>query len=199
MIQADSIILFNLSTESFPKIDISIEINKTYQVQIYKNRKLVDCKYLKCVNSGRCYKYSILKSLISEMKDYKISNENEVNDFLNVMEYNFDKIMKSKLVCEEKSKKLTFIKEQVNLTFMKSPRYSIETLIFSTLFHITFPAGYKHLRNSGLMILPHPNYLSTFSAGNLESGVAESYLKKQFELLDPHEKFIVMMVDEIYV
>lgn len=48
--------------------------------------------------------------------------------------------------------------------------------------------------------MPHPNYLKTFNIGSLNSGsIQENYLSGKLKLLQPQEKYVNLLLDEIYV
>lgn len=56
---------------------------------------------------------------------------------------------------EEQQDTLTFLKKQVFLLLSKSPCYSSELLLFSSLLFTISPRAFRHLRNYGNLALPH--------------------------------------------
>lgn len=79
--------------------------------------------------------------------------------------------------------------------------YSVETLLYSCILLFTYPA-YRYLRNTNLLILPHPNYLKTFQLNHLNTGHNNSikkYLIEKFKLLEIYEQKVSLLLDEIYV
>lgn len=196
------LLLFKLTTNTstgIPCIDYSIVLNMNYEIAISKHEMPIDNTNFLYVGSGRCYKYSLLNTLMKDLMKFEFSLKEQQTFAINIIKSMFDKLKLGGSITEATIKRLAFLKEQFNLNFIKAPIYSTETLIFAALLNNTYSAGYRHLRCSNLLILPHPNYLSIFSSGNLSTGVAENYLKKQFEFLEPHEKYVVLMADEIYV
>ena len=74
--------------------------------------------------------------------------------------------------------------------------------MFACSFFFTFPAAYRFLRESSLVILPHPNYLKTFNLKNLNCDINESlkkYLGEKCQNLQPYERYVCLLLDEIYV
>lgn len=141
----------------------------------------------------------MLNKLASEVINFKFDFEIFFKEKAKKISEELTSLMNCQKTNEESKKKIMFLKDQVKLLSYDRPSYSIETLIFSTMFFMTYPASYSFVRDSGLLTLPSPKYLSTFNKGNIETGAAKQYLKKQIEFLAPHEKYVCLLNDEIYV
>lgn len=59
--------------------------------------------------------------------------------------------------------KLKFCREQINLAFSKKHIYSPASLVWFATVFFSFPSGYKTIRMSQMLTMPHPRYLKTFT------------------------------------
>ena len=93
--------------------------------------------------------------------------------------------------------------EQCYLLQQPQPRYSAELLRWSFPLFSLSPTAYAFIRESCLT-LPHPVYLRSLTRGlYMEPGVKPSmhskYLEQECKLLNKHERFIALLLNEIYV
>lgn len=185
---------------SAPFIKCSFTINRDFQINIFKNRVQISHKYFAFLEpGGRCRRYSILNRLAIELLNFELENDVNFKEQISIISQDLDKFIENENFDENKLKKIKFLKEQLQLVCCNSPRYSLDSLIFSMLFFSSYPAGYRFLRDYSNLTLPSPNYLSSFNKGNIQTGAASQYLSKQFSFLEPHEKYVNLLMDEIYV
>lgn len=103
---------------------------------------------------------------------------------------------------------LKFIIEQITLLLSNkyAYRYSSNILIFSTLLYTISPQAYRFLRNSNVIILPHPNTVKCLcSSYNLDPHSEQinpnflNYIKRKYLMLDDKDKLLILMRDEIHL
>lgn len=102
---------------------------------------------------------------------------------------------------------INFIIEQMSLIFINKHqnRYSSDFLILSSLVASISPHAYNFLRNSGVLVLPHPSTLKRlFVSYNLNPKSERDenflfYVKQKFRLLSSEDKTVVLMMDEIHL
>lgn len=100
-------------------------------------------------------------------------------------------------------KKLIFLKDQLELSISSRPSYSMNFFLWASSIPFQFPDCYRLLRESNVLTLPHQKYLSTITSDIKSSvGIKDSqveFFKKKFQHLEPHEKIINILFDEIHV
>ena len=85
---------------------------------------------------------------------------------------------------------------------MSQSRYSSETLLIAFRFFAISASVYSRLRS--VLTLPHVSYIKRLSSvfslsGGLDESDHAQYLKHKAELMDPHERQVILLLDEIYV
>jgi hypothetical protein len=101
------------------------------------------------------------------------------------------------------SSRLQFLREQISLLFKSQMRYSAEVLIIAFRFFAISASVYRRLRST-VLSLPHVSYLKRLSSvfslsGELNDSSHCEYLKQKAGLLQPHERHVILLLDEIYV
>ncbi|KAK8756868.1 hypothetical protein V5799_000430 [Amblyomma americanum] len=108
---------------------------------------------------------------------------------------------------KEQSALFRLLNEQIALT-LAAPirRYSAETLVFSSILHSISPHAYNFARSASMLTLPHPSTLrrvcSKYGGDPMqEQNQAHflSYIKERVKCMEPHEKTVVLMLDEIHI
>jgi hypothetical protein len=103
---------------------------------------------------------------------------------------------------------LNFIDEQISFLTISPEkyRYSPNTLIFASMLNIISPQAYKFIRNSGLIILPHPstiNKLNSKISSNPQKEQQDSnfleYAKQRVLELKNNDIYVSLMMDEIHL
>ena len=100
---------------------------------------------------------------------------------------------------------LKFLAEQLTLRNAPRKMYGTEILLWAYQLFITSFKAYAFVRKS-VLILPNESYLRRLtSCLSLSSSVEHdvtthpSYLKKKAEQLEPHERIVALLLDEIHV
>jgi hypothetical protein len=101
------------------------------------------------------------------------------------------------------SSRLQFLREQISLLFKSQMRYSAEVLIIAFRFFAISASVYRRLRST-VLSLPHVSYLKRLSSvfslsGELNDSSHCEYLKQKAGLRQPHERHVILLLDEIYV
>ncbi|KAH9376237.1 hypothetical protein HPB48_014404 [Haemaphysalis longicornis] len=101
---------------------------------------------------------------------------------------------------------IKFLVERIKLVVGKSRRYSAELLVFASLLHSISPHAYRFARSKSGLILPHQATLRRLCSKyegdpSKEQNEAQflSYICERAKWLEPHEKTVTMMVDEVHV
>lgn len=99
--------------------------------------------------------------------------------------------------------RLKFLSEQVSLLFATPPRYSTDLMLFAFRMFALSSSYYQRLRDS-ILSLPHVSYLRRLSSvlsvhGGFEDNNHAAYLKSKSDALEPHERIVILMLDEIHV
>ena len=145
-------------------------------------------------------KWSMLDHLLSYFNSYNetpCTVEDKLSYGIRLLEEYLDE---SGSTC----KRLKFLVEQLLLYKTKSPYYSPETLLWSSMLYYSSPHGYKLMRNSEVLKIPHPSYLKklSFNSDMLNAGMSDShfnYLKKKLSILTEEEKIVNLLLDEIHI
>lgn len=169
-----------------------------FDVEIFANGHQIDANKFKFIFGPnlKCNLYSKLDNFIT----YLINNHKELNSIDDQISTILNKINKVIDVDESHKESLIFIHDQLKLVYSKQKRYSSDLIVFASIFFYTFPVAYRFFRDSKLICLPHPNYIKTFNIGSVNSGsIQENYLSQKLKLLKPHEKYVNLLLDEIYV
>lgn len=112
-------------------------------------------------------------------------------------------ILGDKISCE-KFDTIKHLKEQLFFIITRNPRYSSQMMVLSCLLCTFYPHVYKLLRHSGVL-LPHPVTDRKCWSSRDFSPQTElddnflSYMKQRMEHLNPHERGVTLMVDEIHI
>lgn len=183
-----------------PDILYSFSIDKNYKVSIFKRKISIHPKTFSFLEPGnKCTTYSTLNLLAAELKIFEFQEDIYFSESIKNISNEIENLYSMENLQKTYQKKLEFLSEQLSLIRKNMPRYSSDLLIFASLFYMSYPAAYRFLRESDYLTLPSPNYLSSFNKGNIQTGAASKHLAKQFEYLDPHEKYVCLLIDEIYV
>ena len=105
---------------------------------------------------------------------------------------------------EKVQSKIKFIAEQVSLSTQGHPKYSADTLIWSSLMYNSSPSNYRFMRESNTLTLPHPKYLQKIMSNKMSLGHGLSqcqinYIKERSLLITDKEKLVNLLIDEIHV
>ena len=219
---SDSVIFYvlDVSNVNKPTVQTSITVHDDLTVHVCQNEHSVDITKLTWILGNNCKldcmsklttlfshfgsnillsvhdKLTVTTKLLYELRidseftstQLKIKGDNDDDN-----ENDDDKIRRA----------FRHLHEQCYLLQQPQPRYSAELLRWSFQLFSLSPTAYAFIRESCLM-LPHPVYLRSLTRGlNMEPGVKPSmhckYLEQKCQLLDEHERFVALLLDEIYV
>ena len=197
----ESIIFVHLNYEGPPLILYSVVLNKSLELKIYFKQTsiLSDKKSIpKVVN----YAYEISTVLDFVETSVRMNNISDnfsvIRDSLNIL----------READPENEHFYSFFSAQMDLICTKKNRlkYDSDVFLFSALFFLLSPQGYNYVRNSGNLILPHPSTIrricNSFKVGPELEQKDEGflfYIKQRVNGLEPNEKIVILMVDEIYL
>ncbi|XP_040077591.1 uncharacterized protein LOC120849444 [Ixodes scapularis] len=135
-------------------------------------------------SSGTSKKKDAILGLILSLLD-DLRNDNEVQDIADA---------------------LAFLCQQVDVLLRKKPKYTPDFLIFASLIYTISPHAYKFMRGTSRIMLPHPSTIRRLCSNQQLNPSTEqddeqllSYIKKQSEHLEDHEKVATLMLDEVHL
>jgi hypothetical protein len=189
-----------------PRLTVAVQIFRDMYVDVYRGESHVPRQSLKWVLGDQCHLvcWSQLTSLLSH---YSISCLLTVKEQLCVVEQDLKELIQLVSDCDDYDAnvctRLTFLAEQFSLLFMLQPRYSAETMLIAFRFFAISGNIYNRLRLS-VLSLPHVSYLKRLStvfslSGGLDENTHYEYLKQKAELLQEHDRHVILLLDEIYV
>ena len=201
--------------DSVPTIDAYFRVHETMKIEvfssIYGGSKLMLVPFSKlngwAVNQqGLLCTWTQFESLFSHfscaMKDMNWEDQFQMTfGCLDRLCQDSDSYEDTHSVSKEN---LSFFIEQIKLLFSKKNYYSAESLLWSFQIYSTNKKTYSLLRETYLT-LPHPKHLSKLSAAfTMESGLKESpvheeYLRQRSSNMAPHERTVMLLLDEIHV
>ncbi|KAH7960325.1 hypothetical protein HPB49_018722 [Dermacentor silvarum] len=108
---------------------------------------------------------------------------------------------------EEHCALFRLLNEQIALALAASiRRYSAETLVFSSILNSISPHAFNFARSASTLTSPHPATLrrvcSKYGGDPLKEqneATFLSYVRERVKSMQPHEKTVTLMVDEIYI
>lgn len=196
---------------------LSIEINPT---PVIKKCILIDSG----LNVSAYYKNVALTKVSKFIFPFTLSNTNEVLELLQHLELvnkdiencNVKSVVSVISDClnilkkfmPESQENFNFLFEQICLISdgKHNFKYSSEFLIFCSLLYSISPHSYKFLRNSNLIILPHPYTIYRICSSFNLNPVAEqfeenflAYIKQRYKVSQPQDRTVCLMMDEIHI
>jgi hypothetical protein len=98
---------------------------------------------------------------------------------------------------------INFVVQQLTLLLQSQKKYTTDFMRWAFQIFSLSPTAYNCLRDSNL-ILPHPTYLRTLSKcftvePGTECNAHVAYLTEKAKLLQEHELYVTLLLDEIYV
>lgn len=141
-----------------------------------------------------------LFNLLGNYQENKISQEDK-------LKYVFQILSDYKVEMKTEGKKLFYLDiiiEHISLMLCRKHTFTHQYLLFATKFLYNYSSAYNFIRNSKILILPHPVYLKRLASPlnsdcKLNNCKHISYLKQKTELLNDHQKIVTLLLDEIFV
>lgn len=197
----DSLYFLKVIFQDIPVLKHVLILDSNFKVKVISDNIKVNTKCFEYILGSElcCNSYGKLGNLLNAISNLpeKLDISDRLESITNVLTLCIEECDNEKL-----SVGINFIKQQLTLLNSKKYIYSTEFLMFACSFFFSFPAAYRYLRDTNLVILPHPNYLKKFNLKNLNCDINESlqkYLSEKCQNLEPHERFVSLLLDEIYV
>lgn len=195
----------NDDNQDCPRMKLCIKISTDLTVKAFVSNSLLSNKKTNFIlgTHNKCDRWSKLDTLLSFLNgcdQQETTEEKLINCAKTLHDISQEESMSDKY-CQEKIK---FIAEQLSLSLSSTPRYSVDTLIWSCMIYHTHPSSYRQIRNSNSLSLPHPKYLDrlTRNMASNESGMHDfhvKYLENRFANLNDQDKYVCLLIDEIHV
>ncbi|XP_070377578.1 uncharacterized protein [Dermacentor albipictus] len=209
--QHDFILFLNLTVDGAPAIQKSVKVTEDLSSKLYFHdvevTKLDGVEIIpKTVNDIECLT-GLLDAVESCDKVPAFRKpEDKTGGILKLVLSLLEDATNQEMQDEERQDAMTFLKEQVFLLLSKSPRYSSELLVFSSLLFTISPHAYRYLRNYGGLTLPHESTIRRVCNAHVVNPAAEQqdasfllYAKKLASAMKDHEKSVVLMMDDIHL
>lgn len=189
-----------------PKIKVAVKIVNNLKVSVF-------CDYVRISGDRLSWilgsdelldRWSKLDSLLSHfMKgDIECRSESRMEHALSVLDELCDEVDSTQ--SDKSSFSLNFLTEQLHIRLMSRKTYSAKMMLWACRLFLFSPKAYDFLRKTVLM-LPHESYLrrltsclSSSHAGSV-TDVHIAYLRNKARYLEPHQKVVSLMLDEIHV
>ena len=194
----DKIVYYNLDIENAPKIIASIVIRENFTIEMHSNGNIISpSKYSHICKDNKIKRKSDVANLIAFLKTSITDN---VIDFLEICISNLERLLYTD---EYDPEKIVFFIEQLKyLKVSKNHRrYSFSLIQFSYIVSCVSPRSYKTILDQNVLTLPSQKYLSnlTKKVRSDDNLAKESYLNLRVTSLNSYERFVVLIIDEIYV
>lgn len=198
-------------TTQAPELLASVTVSADMCVRVFwKHVQLASNEELEI--PGQVLDFRVLERLLDNVQGYCTDRSHQKQDrvsaALKLIVALLDDISDDEITEHERADALFFLKEQFELMGKKNNgcRYSAELLVLSAVFHTISPHAYNFLRSSGKVVLPHATTIKRVCAAQDVSPSKEQteegflrYMKRRAGLLNPHERNIVLMMDEIHL
>ena len=190
-----------------PHVKVCVRISTELVVDVFKGSVQLNSGSLEwiCGKEPKLHSWSQFASLLSHYKSTNIITD--VNDDVSNIDYLLKDLLERVSDCEEYGcdveRRLQFITEQFSLIFAKQRRYSVDTIKSAFNLMCVSRAAYELVRST-VLILPHMSYLKqltcVLSGGCDGSEVSHmSYLHSKARALKEHERYVMLLLDEIHV
>ena len=212
--------LLRVELSCAPCVTVSVCVLTDLSVHVYRDGLRMNQSKLDWVlaPSGKLDCWSKLESLLSHVQSSSASDKNfsdKICDIVMLLNQLHDN---NNVACDrgdndddvdddkDFAKNVRVVKvvtEQLQLLVQSKPKYSADFLHWAFEIFSLSPATYELLRDSSLM-LPHPTYLRTLSSclkvePGMQCNAHVAYLTQKAQLLQPHERDVSLLLDEIYV
>lgn len=200
MILNEELIIFKLCSKDVPRITISLKVSSDLKFQIYCLNEKIDIEKLG-LNFNKLENKQQVDTIVKICDEYIINTPDE-NKFVKAVE-----LLKEcyQDLDEDKQSMLDILIEQLQLINTPKERYRFSSLLLELALKIFLhsPSCYKAIRKTKLLILPHYSNLrklaSKLNVCNPSYNVKSNYLEKRLSVLTPVEKYVNLLLDEVYI
>ena len=205
--ETNCLFIYTVDMENTPRITTAIKIHSDLVVDVYRGESHISSSSLQWILGAECRLtcWSQFTSLLSHFS--ADVTRLSVKEQLGVVECAITELIEVTCCSEEYGSdivdRLNFLREQITLLFSAQPRYSPETLFVAFRFFAVSASIYRRLRST-VLSLPHVSYLKRLSSvfslsGGLNENAHSVYLQQKAQMLQEHEKHVLLLLDEIYV
>ena len=192
-----------------PQFVLVVKVQESMVVEVYRGNSRLSNSSVTWVLGADCKLvcWSQLSSLLSHFASVaatadELSVKVQADTIKQQLNQLIDLINDSDDYEPDVTTKLKFLAEQISLLFMAQSRYSLETLLIAFRFFAISASVYSRLRS--VLTLPHVSYIKRLSSvfslsGGLDESDHAQYLKHKAQLMEPHERQVILLLDEIYV
>jgi hypothetical protein len=196
--------------DDVPRFIVFVRVRNDLSVDVYKGQLRVSKQSLQWIlgKENKVCCWSQLDSLISHFDSYSTDATFTVNDQVALVEQALTEL--HNLVNDnddydaDVADRLQFLSEQISLLFTKQKRYSCLIISIAFRFFAVSLSVYNRLRDT-VLTFPNVSYLKRLSSVlSVSGGLNDSdshitYLKQKAELIQPRERHVMLLLDEIYV
>jgi len=191
-----------------PQFVTVVKVHETMCVEVYRGNSRLGNSSLTWILGDECklFRWSQLTSILSHFASVS-ADDRSVKSQADIVKQHLQELIDLTNESDEYepdvTTRLKFLAEQISLLFMSQSRYSSETLLIAFRFFAISASVYSRLRST-MLTLPHVSYVKRLSSVfSLSGGLQESdhflYLKHKAQLMEPHERHVMLLLDEIYV
>ena len=205
-VMTDKLIIFNIAMkDDLPQIMCCITVRFDHTIVVSVDNKIVQQSAYSDLCGVKVKQISQLFNLMARLKHWITDPHSQ--SFKMLVQLGL-KTLRTALgrhddITSDEYKKVSFIVEQLELsTKAKYARvYSPQTIVMSYLMKATSTAAYNVLRDENVLSLPSRSTLQkvTMRLKGKHSLNNEGYLKLRVSQLTDWQRYVVLMVDEIYV
>ena len=193
-----------------PQFVTVVKIHDTMAVEVYRGNLRLGNADLRWILGDECklFSWSQLSSILSHFASVTVAAADvSVKSQADTVKQQLQELIaltnESDDYEPDVTTRLKFLAEQISLLFMSQSRYSSETLLIVFRFFAISASVYSRLRST-MLTLPHVSYVKRLSSVfSLTGGLQENdhflYLKHKAQLMEPHERHVMLLLDEIYV
>jgi len=191
--QSDTVIILKIDlAPPVPKILYSLKIFSNFEFCASMDDQKIKKSKFKFLNGSKTIKYySMLDTMINFLEENCNSSDNveKASQILNEYCFNNDGHV---------TNKIRFLTEQLELANRSQKRYSNVTLSLALLLYTYNSNFYRRLQQMEILTLPSVRKLQQLN-GSINKQSIVSYLKLRESKLNQFEKYVILILDEIYI
>ena len=205
----NNVSFFKVKCDTNPKITVSFKVMSDFKVLMWHlNIALEQKRFTWLLGSKNTCdlwsKFDCLLSLLGGYDELSVSNEEKLiqcRKMLNEIIENDE----SDDALYTNSKVLWFCVKQLAMVSKGKPRYSCDFFLWACNLYFSNPSMYTFLRDSRVIIIPHPDYLRKLNLSHAKSTYTERehshelFLREIFSSLRSEENMVNLLLDEMHV
>lgn len=211
IIGEDCVCFYIVDTDDTPRLRVSIRVRNDLLVEVHRQGCVLGKRTLSWIlgTENKLEHWSQLDTLLSHFSSEHSDSDVSISSYIETVDCLLQEVCKRVRESDDYDsstlERLVLLKEQLALVFAAQRRYSPDTVAFA--FHLMCISStvYEMLREK-MLILPSISYLRRLSAVfaadkscSDEVSAYSVYLKSKADLLQMHERQVILMLDEIHV